>query len=81
MEKSWKIKKMSKVMEKLKFYPNSRAKYSQRYGIFQNFPVMNSHKKFSGIPTVEMVMENSKFYPNLIQNIVTDMVVSEIVQK
>ena len=39
--KSWKITKILKVMEKYKFYPNSRSKYSQRYGSFQNCPVVN----------------------------------------
>ena len=42
---------------------------------------MNLHEKFAKGPTVEMVMENHKFDLNWIQNIVSDMVVSEIVQK
>ena len=53
MEKSWKIIKISKVMEKLRFYPSSRSKYSQRFGIFQNCPVMNLCEKFARILTLE----------------------------
>ena len=65
MEKSWKITKISKVMENEKFYPNSHSKYSARYRIFQNYPVMNFSRKFLIIPTAEIVMENHSFYPNL----------------
>ena len=59
--RSWKVmenKKISKVMENEKFYPKSHSKYSARYHIFQNYPVMNFSRKFLIIPTVEIVMEN-----------------------
>ena len=48
--KSWKITKISKVMEKQKICPNSHSKYSPRYGSFHNCPVLNFSRKISKNP-------------------------------
>ena len=45
MEKSWKITKISKVMENYKFDPISNSKYSHGNGGFRNCPVVNFREK------------------------------------
>ena len=45
MEKSWKIRKILKVMENYKFDPISHSKYSHGNGGFQNCPVVNFHEE------------------------------------
>ena len=43
--KSWKIRKIPKVMENYKFERNLRSKFSHRNGSFQNCPVVNFCEK------------------------------------
>ena len=59
-KKSWKIqkKKISKVIQKEKLYPNLGSIHSHRYGSFQIVEIRISFEKFERIPTGEMVIEN-----------------------
>ena len=64
-KKSWKIKKMSKVMEKWTFYPNSGPKIIQDMVLLKIVQWWISPEKFARIPTAQMVMENHYFFPHL----------------